>query len=171
MRKEKQYLLDEVNSNIQKGPSFLLMSYAKLSANKANEFRREIVKRGGYVTMMRKRLLVKAAQENGFNLDLKQLKGHIGVVFAGEDFLDTAKYTISFGKDSDNALEVIGGRFEGEVHNANAMVALSQLPGKDEMRAQLLGVLQAPLAETLAVIDALLCSVPHLLENVSEKQG
>lgn len=171
MRKEKQYLLDEVNKDIQQGPAFLLMSYSKLSANKANEFRREIVKRGGHVSMMRKRLLVKAAQENGFNLELKQLKGHIGVVYAGSDFLETTKFTISFGKNSENALEVIGGRFEGQIHNAQAMEMLSQLPGKDEMRAQLLGVLQAPLAETLAVLDALLCSVPHLLQNKSELQG
>jgi large subunit ribosomal protein L10 len=170
MRKEKQYLLDEVKSYLSQGPEFLLMKYEKLNANKANDFRREIVKRGGQVTMMRKRLLVKAAHENGFNLDLKQLPGHIGLVFPGADFLEATKFTFDFSKQTENALEVIGGRFEGEVHSANSMLMLSQLPGKDEMRAQLLGVLQAPLAETLAVIEALLCSVPHCLQNKVDKK-
>lgn len=170
MRKEKQYLLDEVKTYISKDPAFLLMKYEKLNANKANNFRREIVKRGGHVTMMRKRLLVKAAHENGFNLDLKQLPGHIGLIFPGNDFLEATKFTFAFSKECDSALEVIGGRFEGEVHNASSMLMLSQLPGKDEMRAQLLGVLQAPLAETLSVFEALLCSVPHCLQNMVDKK-
>lgn len=170
MRQEKHYLLDEVKTHIRKGPAFLLMKYEKLSANKANEFRREIVKRGGHVSIMRKRILVKAAQENGFNLDINQLQGHVGVIFPGSDFLETTKFTFAFSKESENALEVIGGRFEGELQSANTMLMLSQLPGKDEMRAQLLGVLQAPLAETLAVFDALLCAVPHCLQNKVDKK-
>lgn len=170
MRKEKQFLLDEVNTHLRKEPSFLLMKYEKLSANKANEFRREIYKRGGHVFVMRKRLLAKAAQENGYNIDLKALPGHIGVIYPGADFLDTTKFTFAFSKDSENAVQVIGGRFEGALHDASAMKLLSQLPSKDEMRAQLLGVLQAPLAETLAVLDALLCSVPHLLQNKADKK-
>ena len=42
---------------------------------------------------------------------------------------------------------------------------MSKLPSKDEMRAQFLGTLEAPMAQTLAVMDALLTSVVHCLNN------
>ena len=42
---------------------------------------------------------------------------------------------------------------------------ISQLPTKDVMRSQLLGLFEAPMSQTLAVMEALLCSVPHCLEN------
>ena len=47
--------------------------------------------------------------------------------------------------------------------------SLSKLPGKDEMRAQLLAYLEAPMAQTLAVMDALLTSVVYCLENKSKQ--
>ena len=47
---------------------------------------------------------------------------------------------------------------------------LSKLPGKDEMRAQLLSVFEAPMAQTLAVMDALLASVVYCLDNKCQQE-
>lgn len=46
MRQEKQFLLDEVRGHITKSDSFLIMRYKGLTANKANEFRGDISKKG-----------------------------------------------------------------------------------------------------------------------------
>ncbi len=47
MKQEKQLLLDEIKDRSQHAPSYLIAQYAKLSANKANEFRRQMAKIGG----------------------------------------------------------------------------------------------------------------------------
>ena len=49
------------------------------------------------------------------------------------------------------------------------MVRLSLTASKDEMRAQFLGLLEAPLAQTLAVMDAVLSSVVYCLDNKSKE--
>lgn len=165
MRHEKKYLCEEVTEQITKQPSFVIMSYEKLAANTANEFRTEVVKRGGNVEMMRKRLLIKAADAAGITLDLAQLPGHIGLVFAGDDPIETTKFVFKFSQDNSNTISVIGGRFEGQVYSGADVKKLSQLPGKDEMRAQFLSVLEAPLSQTLAVMEALLSSVVYCLDN------
>ena len=64
----------------------------------------------------------------------------------------------------------MGGRFEGRMYAADQMVKLSTLPSKDEMRAQLLATLEAPMAQTLAVMEAVLSSVVYCLQNKSEQQ-
>lgn len=169
MRKEKQFLLDEVKNQINKFGSFVIMRYNSLEANKANEFRREIARFGGDVEVMRKRILRKAAESAGIELGDLELKGHIGLVYAGQEPLETAKYLVKFSQDNNKAIEIVGGRIDGQVYNATDVTTMSQLPSKNEMRAQLLGLFEAPMAQTLSVMDALLTSVIHCLKNKSEK--
>lgn len=165
MRQEKQLLLNEIKGQIQDYGSFVVMRYLNLNANKANEFRREVAKNGGTVEVMRKRVLIKAAETAGVALSLKDLPGHIGLIYAAKDPIEMTKLVFKFSQDNNNAIEVVGGRFEGVIYNGTDVEKLSKLPGKDEMRAQLLSVFEAPMAQTLAVMDALLASVVYCLDN------
>lgn len=165
MRHEKQLLLNEIKGDIEQYGSFVVMKYAGLTANKANEFRREVAKIGGSVGVMRKRVLLMAAESVGVKLDLASLPGHIGLVYADKDPLGMAKFVFKFSQDNEKKVEVVGGRIDGQVYNAASVEMLSKLPGKDEMRAQLLSVFEAPMAQTLAVMDALLASVVYCLDN------
>lgn len=171
MRPEKQLLLDEIKEQINQHGSFVIMRYQGVKANLANRFRNEIAKTGGNVEMVRKRLLIKAADAIGLKLDLEALPGHIGVVLAGKDPFETTKAVFRFSLDNDKALEVLAGRFEGKLYNGEQVEMLSKLPGKDEMRAQLLAVLEAPLSQTLAVMEALLSSVPYCLDNKCQQEN
>lgn len=165
MRQEKQLLLKEVKDQIDQYGSFVIMRYASLSANKVNEFRRQVAKIGGNVEIMRKRILIKAAKAAGVELNLDALPGHIGLVYSGTDPIETTKFVFKFGQENDKAIEVAGGRFDGQIYNAIDVEKLSKLPGKQEMRAQLLSTFEAPMAQTLAVMDALLSSVVYCLDN------
>lgn len=171
MRKEKQLLLKEVKGQIDQFGSFVIMRYKSLSANRANDFRRQVTRLGGNVEVMRKRILIKAAKAAGVDLDLDSLPGHIGLVYSTNDPIEMTKYVFKFGQDNDKAVEVIGGRFEGQVYNATDVEKLSKLPGKDEMRAQFLGLLEAPMAQTLSVMEALLSSVVYCLDNKAKLES
>lgn len=171
MRQEKQLLLDEVKGQIEQFNSFVIMSYAGLTANTANDFRREVAKSGGSVEVVRKRVLIKAAEAAGLTLDLEALPGHIGLVFTGKDPFETTKMVFKFSQDSNQAIQVVGGRFEGQLYSGPDVEALSKLPSKDEMRAQLLSILEAPMAQTLAVMDAILSSVVYCLENKCQQES
>lgn len=170
MRQDKNILKDEIRSQIEQSGSFVLMNYVGLSANAVNEFRREIAALGGSLEMVRKRVLIKAAEDAGVPLDLAALPGHIGLVFGGGDPIEITKLVFRYSQQPEKAIGVLGGRFEGRLYAAHQMERLSTLPSKDEMRAQLLATLEAPMSQTLAVMEALLTSVMHCLQNKSEQQ-
>lgn len=170
MRQEKQLLLDEVHGQMTKHSSFVIMSYTGLTANAANDFRRQVAKSGGNVEVIRKRVLIKAAQAAGITLELAALPGHIGLVYAGADPIETTKLVFKFRQET-NAVEVIGGRLDGQMYSGADIETISNLPSKDEMRAQFLSVLEAPLSQTLAVMDAILTSVVYCLDNKSKQEG
>lgn len=168
MRAEKELLKQEIKDKIERFESFVIMQYSHLTANMANDLRREIGKGGGDVEVVRKRVLLKAAEDAGVQLDPASLPGHIGIVFLGKDPIESTKTVIKFSQDREKVIQVIGGRFDGQLYSGADVEYLSTLPGKDEMRAQFLSTLEAPLSQTLAVIEALLTSVPHCLENKSK---
>ena len=171
MRPEKQLLLNEIQDKIAGSKAIVLASYKKLEPNASSGFRTNLAKSGGTLEVVKKRVLVKAAQVAGLALDPALLQGHIAVVFANEDPIQTTKTVYQFCKENEEVLEVIGGRFEGALCSANDMKQIADLPSKDEMRAQLLGTLEAPLSQTLAVIESLLSSVVYCLDNKSQQNS
>lgn len=168
MRPEKQFLLDDIKDRIAGSKAIVLASYKRLEPNASAAFRGNLAKTGGSLEVVKKRVLVKAAQVAGVELDPALLQGHIAVVFANEDPVQTTKVVFQFCKENEQVLEVIGGRFEGSVCTAKDVEQISKLPSKDEMRSQFLGTLEAPLSQTLSVIEALLTSVMHCLENKAQ---
>lgn len=171
MRPEKQFLLDEIKDKIARSQALVLTSYSRLQPNAVAGFRSDLNKLGGSLEVVRKRVLIKAAQVAGVTIDAAILKGHIAVVFADVDPVQTTKLIYQFSRENGDVLNVLGGRFEGSVCSAQDLDLISKLPSKDEMRSQLLGTLEAPMSQTLAVIDALLTSVVHCLENKSQQSN
>jgi large subunit ribosomal protein L10 len=171
MREDKQFLLDEVKEQMDEYGDFAIFQYSKITANSMSDFRTNIAKIGGEVQMIRKRILLKAAAAAGVELELSNLPGHIGLAFAGSDSIEMTKVVFQFSKGSNSALSVLGGRLDGKLYSAVDVEALSKLPGRDEMRAQLLGLFEAPMSQTVAVMNAVLTAVPCCLENKSKKES
>lgn len=171
MRAEKQLLLEELREKITGAKAILVARYGNLGANAAAEFRTAVRKTGGDFEVVSKRLLVKAAHSTGLQFEGIDFGGHIGIVIAGPDMIQTAKTVIDFGKEREDVVTVVGGRIDGVTYGAAAVDRLSKLPGIQEMRAQLLGLLEAPMAQTLAVMEALLTSVLHCMENKRQADG
>src|SRR5689334_22137973 len=169
MRAEKQLLLDEIQEKIGQANALVLTSYQKLEPNTAASFRNDLRKQGGGVGIIRKRILAKAAKASGFELDLDALQGHIAVIFISGDPVGTTKSIFQFAKENEGILTVLGGRFDGKLCTAADVEAISELPSRDELRAQFLGLLEAPMSQTLASIEALLTSVLYCLENKSKE--
>lgn len=167
MRPEKQLLLDDIKVKINQAKGFLLTRYSKMDPNLASQFRTNLHKSGSDFEVIRKRILMKAAESAGVTLDRKLLEGHIGIIFADQDFLQTTKAAFQFKEQNEEVLEVIVGRYEGQFYSAKDVETLSKLPSKPEMQAQLLGTLEAVPAQTLAVIEALLTSMGYILDNKS----
>jgi large subunit ribosomal protein L10 len=169
MRKEKQFLLDEVSDGIQSAKAMVFTQYETLRANDLAAIRKSLYQIGSDLHIVRKRVLVKAAAQNGITLNEKSLKGHVGVVFANEDPVACFKAVCNAAKEHNSKVVVLGGYLDQKLCSASDVEKISKLPSMPEMRAQFLGMLEAPMAQTLAVFDALLTSVIHCVNNRCEK--
>lgn len=169
MRKEKQLLLDDIENMIKDSGSFIITDYHELTPNLSWEFRNELRKNNATFEAVKKRIFIKAIKNIGIDCSIEELKGHIGIVLADGDGIDATKSVFDFTKANKGFLDVLCGYFENRIYSSEEVKQLSKLPGKEEMRAQFLGLLEAPMSQTLAVIESLLTSVIHCLENKSQK--
>lgn len=171
MRAEKQYLLDEIKEGIDRSELMMVMSYQKLDANATANFRKELGKSGASVLVVKKRVFLKAAASAGFALTYPDMKGHIGLVFSGEEAVATTKAIYEFSKQNEDTLQVLGGHFQKKICTPTDFEKISKLPSLEQMRSQFLGILEAPMADILSVMHALLTSVMHCLENKANQNA
>lgn len=171
MRAEKQLLLDEIRDKIEGSKSLLITKYSSVEPNLSWKFRTELAKSGGEFKIIKKRVLQKAAEACGISFSTDQLEGNVGVVFAKTDPLQTTKVFFQFAKNHEDIFQVLLGHVEGKLYSATDVKALSELPSLEEMRAQFLGLLEAPMSQVLSVMQSLLTSVMFCLDNKSQKES
>jgi large subunit ribosomal protein L10 len=165
MKKEKQLLLDEINAGIAGHGAFIITQYKKMPATKANLFRRELQKMGSHFEVVKKRLFVKVLEKEGTKLDLDALSGHVGLVFISGEAIDTLKAVLKFSDDNEGTFVFLGGKLDGAMLSGADMEMISKLPGRDQLRSEFLGLLEAPMAQTLSVIEQVLSSVVTCLDS------
>ena len=171
MRAEKQLLLDEVVNQIKESKTFVIASYDRIDPNLDHELRTSITKAGGNYSVVKKRLLLKAASDLGITLDEGMLEGHIALATSEDDGIATTKALFDFTKENKDMLKVLGGQFEGQIYDGTYFKQISNLPSKQELRSQIVGLLQAPMSQTVGIIDSVLSCVLHCIDGKINKEG
>lgn len=169
MREEKQLLLDEIKEKIEESSGFVALNYQNFKSARARLFRDKMTEIGGEFEVVRKRVFIKAAESIGLRFDIEKLQGHVGIIFAHGDATPVIKGVVKFGEDNDKAVTVLGGHIEGVVCSAEDVEAIAKLPGIREMRAQIVGLLEAPMAQTVQAFQAILTGVLYCLEEKGKK--
>lgn len=170
MRDEKQLLLDEIVDKIKQSDTFVIASYNKIDPNLDHALRTAILKTGGNYSVVKKRILVKAAASLGLDINEDTLEGHIALASSPEDGVSTTKALFDFAKENKDMLKVLGGRFEGQIYDGDYFKQISQLPSKQELRSQIVGLLEAPMSQSVRVIESMLSCLLHCIENKIQKE-
>ena len=154
----------------KKHPHFSLQNTVISNPNLINEFRVAITNTGGFYNIVKKRIFLKAAKEEGVPIEEGMLEGHIGIVYTGEDTVATTKAVYAFQSENVEKLEIIGGRYDGKMCSPDELKEISKLPSQDQMKAEVIGILEAPMIQTLTVLETLLKSPIYCLDNKIEKE-
>jgi large subunit ribosomal protein L10 len=169
MRKEKQLLLNEIKEKIDASQSLIVTSYEKLEPNVSWKLRDHLTKSGGFLEIVRKKVFVKAAQQSGIPVDESLLKGHIGVIFINQaDSIPSTQVIFKFSEENGKIFEVLFGQIEGKNVPGKDLEIISKLPGMNEMRASILGLLVSPMSQMLAVLEAIMAGPLSIIEQKSE---
>jgi len=151
-RERKEEVLATYADWMKKSQAVILVEYTGAKMKDLDGIRAKIRESGGEFHVVKNTLARRVFAEQGMNLAADLLVKSTAISFAFTDPASTAKALTEATKGKD-AIKVKGGFMAGQALNAAQVKALSDMPPLPVVRAQLLGVLQAPagkLARTLA---------------------
>lgn len=170
MRQEKIAILKEITDRLRDSDSTIVLGYGGLTVSELHELRKAILPLEGRCLIAKNTLVKKAAEELGWADVTSMLTGPTAVITGKGDASELAKIVCKFVKDHNKAA-VKGGELDKAILSQQEVEALSQLPSKDQLRAQLLATLMAPATNLVRVFVAPLTSVLYALKAKADKDG
>lgn len=167
-KQRKQELLAQYTDWFNRSQAVILVQYTGVTMKELDGIRAKIREAGGEFHILKNTIAERAFRELGVGIPDGLFDESTAATFAFEDVAATAKALADVSKGLEE-IKVKGGFMEKQALSESQVKALASLPPLPVVRAQLLGVLQAPagrLARTLAEPARQLASV---VRSYSEK--
>lgn len=150
-RREKETEVGELKEILGKATTAVVAEYKGLTVAEISALRRELREVAGEYRVA-KNTLISLAIEGSPYLSLKELlTGQNGLVIGYGDAVGLAKIVTRYAKENQK-FSVKGGVTEGQFFAASGVEALSQLPSREALRSQFLGLLSRPAGQLVSTI-------------------
>jgi large subunit ribosomal protein L10 len=169
-REEKARVIEELAEKLR-GGSAVLVDYQGMDVAQSNQLRRRSREAGVEFVVAKNTLTRRAADQAGVEGLSEFLVGPTALAFS-EDPVASAKLMAEFA-DQVESFALKGGLLEGgRVLNEADVVALSRLPGREQLLAQVVGSISSPLTGLVTVLNNTIQGLVIALNQIAEqKQG
>ena len=151
-RNEKAEVVSALNASLKQVGVVVVTRNLGLSVAQSTDLRQKMREAGATYKVTKNRLAKIAIQDTDYAGIGDLLTGPVGLATSA-DPVSAAKIAVEFAKTNDK-LEIIGGAMGTQVLDANGIKALASLPSLDELRAKLVGLIQAPAQKLASVTQA-----------------
>lgn len=151
-REEKAQLLSELNELFTKSEIIVVSHYKGLTVSEVSELRDNIRKAGAGFRVTKNRITRLALKGTNFENLVDLFKGPTAIAFAN-DPISACKACVEFAKTNEKLI-IVGGAMGTGVLSVDEIKKLASIPSMDELRAKIIGLLQAPAAQLARVTKA-----------------
>ena len=164
----KNEILATYGEWLKKSEAVILVEYTGVTMKNMDDIRAKIREAGGEFHVLKNTLARRAFADNGMDFPQEYLLNSTAVSFAFSDPASTAK-ALSDATKGNEFVKVKGGFMDGQVLDADQVKALASMPPLPVVRAQLLGVLQAPAGKLVRTIAEPARGLAAVIKAFSEK--
>lgn len=179
--------IQKISESLQSAKAIYMLDYQGLGVNDLNQLRKQIREAGGQLMVAKNTLFVKALNkiepENPCYLEIQTassdnrqltdkdiLTGNTGFLFAYEDQIQPLKVVVKFAKDNELPNLKLG-LVNHQVLNDSQVLQLSKLPGIDQLRAQVVGMIQSPISGFVNVLNGNLNKLVVVLDQIKQQKS
>jgi large subunit ribosomal protein L10 len=167
-KQRKEEVLETYRDWLKRSQAVILVEYTGATMKNMDGIRSRIRESGGEFHVVKNTLVRRVLSDNGWNLPEGYFAKSTAVSFAFSDPAATAK-ALSDATKGMEFVKVKGGFMAGQALSPAQVKALSELPPLPVVRAQLLGVLQAPAGKLVRTIAEPARSLASVFRAYSEK--
>ena len=151
----KKAKVEKLTEIIKNSVSGVLVDYKGITVEEDTKLRKELREAGVNYFVEKNTMLLRAFKECGIEGFEEALNGTTALAVSSDDQTAPARILGKFAENAgDEKFNLKAGYVEGEVYDKAGVIALSKIPSKDTLLAQLVGSLQGPLQKFAATVKA-----------------
>ncbi|MCP9221514.1 50S ribosomal protein L10 [Erythrobacter sp. LQ02-29] len=151
-RSQKTEAVAQLNAVFKEVGVVVVTRNLGLSVAQSTDLRSKVREAGATYKVAKNRLATLALKDTDYEGLEEYLSGPTALAWS-EDPVAAAKATVDFAKTNDK-LEIVGGSMGGQMLDEAGVRALAALPSLDELRAKLVGLVNAPATKVAQVVNA-----------------
>ncbi len=162
---EKEKVIAELTDRLKSADALIVADYRGLTNSQLASLRVELLNHGAKLSVVKNTLTRRAAEAAGADALLALLEGPTAIAFVEADGnpVAVAKALTDAAKET-KILTLRGGVLSGNPISGPDIESLAKLPPLDVLKAQLVGVIVAPLSQLAAVLNAPLQNLVGLID-------
>lgn len=170
-RLEKAKVVDEIRSKVDDAAAMVVTQYSGLTVEMLGKLRNELRKENVEYKVYKNTLFKLALKDTKLEGLSDKFTGPTGVAFSYNDPVITAKVMKKFmAEDEKEAFKIKGGMVEGSLLSKDQVMALADLPSREELLSQVVGCVQGPIRNLVQVMAAVPRSMLNVLNAIKEKK-
>ena len=143
-KEKKATILAKLQNEVAKAKTIVFVHFKGLPVTEANHLRQSLRGVATQFFVAKKTLIKRALSNAGFKGDWPDLTGEVALAY-GDEPLAVPKGVYEFEKKTQGQVRILGGVYEDEFRDAGMMVTLAQIPSREVLLGQLVGMLQSPI--------------------------
>ena len=170
-RLERTTVIEELEKKFRDASGIYLADNNKIDVEKVTRLRSDFRKKGITFVVVKNTLAREAAKRVGKEDLMPHFKGPTAVAVATKDGTAPAKIIRDFQKDNKELLGLKLAFVDGTYFSAEDAIKLADIPSREELLAQLLGCLQAPMGKFAAALNGILSKLTGTLTALKDKKS
>jgi len=170
MRPEKTNIVSDLSEKLKRSPFVIVTDYQRMKVADFSELRSRLAPRGAEMHVVKNNFLKRAMADSGFPDVSDQLVGQTAIVTGENDVAPVAKIFKTFATEFKIAAVKIG-FIDRAVLSTAELETLAELPPRETLQAQLLGVLLSPATRLVRLLNEPASALARLLKAKAEKEG
>ncbi|AFY68656.1 LSU ribosomal protein L10P [Thalassoporum mexicanum PCC 7367] len=168
---DKQQLVSQLESQLTETQMVMVIDYGGLSVAEITDLRRRLRDSETTCMVVKNTLMrIAIARHEHWQPMGEYLKGATACLFVKGDMASAVKAYQAFKKDTKKT-ELRGGVFDGRALDADALEAVSKLPSREELLAQIAGVLNSATSRVAIGLNQVPTSLARALNDVPSSLG
>ena len=166
-RLKKEEIVEALRGIFENTNLVVVTQFSGLSVAEASDLRRQMRAAGATFRVTKNRLAKRAVEGTSFAPLADLFTGSSAIAYS-DDPVAAARVAVAYARENDKLI-VVGGALGGAALDKGDVRSLAELPSLDMLRAQLIGVLNAPATKIAAVLSAPAGQLARVLNAYSEQ--